>query len=391
MRLKRKRQGIEWRGIVHEEAMRKRKVEHKIRSEKKTKKRSVPFFDSLVSNGIEFLGESITDLKNRPKYSVINFCSGLEIILKARLLQEHWSLILKKPEDASVIHFETGNFISVTMEEAIKRLQNVVGQNFSIEESRCFQKLRDHRNKVVHFFHNAYSKKASDTLLQEIVAEQCKAWFHLHQKLTGSWSEHFGEHQKVIAHLDKAFHGHRVFLKAKFVALKPNVDKETSDGIEFKICKACGFHSARVNEVTEPLVDLECVVCGAGGSSLLMPCPKCGTNTEIYDLANAICDNEECNSEISLADVISKYGPSYDPRDGEDSPLSYCACCEYPEETVIPLDDKYLCLWCIQWYDLVENCAYCGTSLVGFDPDGSYINGCFLCETAAREHFDRMM
>jgi hypothetical protein len=315
----------------------------------------------------------------------------LEILLKARLLLEHWSLILKKPEDASPIQFESGNFISVTMDEATKRLQNVAGQTFSSEESRCFQKLRDHRNKVVHFFHDAYSRKASDTLLQEIVAEQCKAWFYLHQKLVGSWADQFDEYQKAIGRLDKTFHEHRAFLKAKFDALRPNIDREAARGIEFNSCRVCGCPSARVSEVAEPSYESECVVCGADHSFIRMPCPKCRKETEIDDLASAICDNEECNSEISLADVVKKYGSSHNPADGEESPLAYCAACEHPEESVIPLGDRYYCLWCNQWYDKVENCEYCITSLVGFDPDGSYLYGCFLCETAAREHFDRMM
>lgn len=44
------------------------------------------FFNLIATNAIEFFNASIKDFKTRPKYSVINFCSGLELILKARLL-----------------------------------------------------------------------------------------------------------------------------------------------------------------------------------------------------------------------------------------------------------------------------------------------------------------
>ena len=35
---------------------------------------STSLFDSLVQNAIDFLRQSASDLKQRPKYSVIHFC-----------------------------------------------------------------------------------------------------------------------------------------------------------------------------------------------------------------------------------------------------------------------------------------------------------------------------
>jgi hypothetical protein len=55
----------------------------------------------------------------------------------------------------------------------------------SQDEARCFERLRDHRNKVVHFCHDAYSKTPDAKLLEEVVAEQCMAWCYLYRRLTG--------------------------------------------------------------------------------------------------------------------------------------------------------------------------------------------------------------
>jgi hypothetical protein len=129
------------------------------------------FFNLIATNAIEFFIASIKDFKSRPKYSVINFCSGLELILKARLLKEHWSLIMKRPEEAALSHFQNGDFISVSVDEALKRLANIGGDTFSQDETRCFKRLRDHRNKVVHFCHDAYSRKPDAKLLEEVAAE----------------------------------------------------------------------------------------------------------------------------------------------------------------------------------------------------------------------------
>jgi hypothetical protein len=135
------------------------------------------FFDSLVSNGIDFLSRSVTDLKKRPKYSVINFCVGLEIFLKARLIKEHWALVVTKPEIAIIEQFRAGDFHSVSMEDAIRRLKNVAGERIGKGEEISFEQVRKHRNRLVHFFHPAYAHKSNEKLIQQIVTEQCKAGF----------------------------------------------------------------------------------------------------------------------------------------------------------------------------------------------------------------------
>ena len=52
------------------------------------------FFDSLVRNAMDFLKKSVDELEESPKYSVIYFSTAVELFLKARLLREHWSLII---------------------------------------------------------------------------------------------------------------------------------------------------------------------------------------------------------------------------------------------------------------------------------------------------------
>lgn len=49
-------------------------------------------FESVVSNAIDFMTKSISELKEHPKSSVIDFYSSIELFFKARLLKEHWAL-----------------------------------------------------------------------------------------------------------------------------------------------------------------------------------------------------------------------------------------------------------------------------------------------------------
>jgi hypothetical protein len=346
------------------------------------------FFNLIATNAIEFFIASIKDFKSRPKYSVINFCSGLELILKARLIKEHWSLIVKRPEEAALSQFQNGDFMSVSVDEALKRLANIGGDTFSQDETRCFKRLRDHRNKVVHFCHDAYSRKPDAKLLEEVAAEQCMAWCYLHRRLTGIWSEYFEEHSKAVERLNGKLHRHRAFLRVKFTTLRPDIKKEISAGAEYRICSACGFHSARVDEVYEPVRQIECRVCGTRKSFMRLACPQCRKFSDIDDLASGSCDDEDCGADISLGNVMKEYVPAYDPRDEEEQAY-YCAACENPEPSVTTLGDRYFCFWCKEWFDTTAQCGFCGYHLVGFDPNGSSLYGCFMCDTAAREHFDK--
>ena len=67
-------------------------------------------FDDVVRNAFDFLGRSIDELEKHPKYSVIHFYSAIELFVKARLLKEHWALIVMKPDQADKAKFLRGDF-----------------------------------------------------------------------------------------------------------------------------------------------------------------------------------------------------------------------------------------------------------------------------------------
>lgn len=336
------------------------------------------FFDSLVTNAIDFLESSVKEIQSRPKHSVINFFAGLEIFLKARLILEHWSLIIVKPDEAALEQFKNGKFQSVGLDGSIKRLRNIANEIISKEAEQSFNRVREHRNKLVHFFHPAYAKKADETVLQGIVIEQCTAWFYLHNLLSGPWSSHFGKHRAKIEKLDYAMHKLREFLAAKFAAIKPQIDKDISEGVEYIACGSCGFTAARITEEEPPFFEFRCQICGTPNKFLRVPCPKCSSPVVISDMGQGSCDEDGCDGEISLGYLIDQYGPDEDPK--EEPEMAYCEFCQHPDESVVPLGDGYLCLWCIDRHSEIEKCEWCGTKIGSFDPDESYLYGCWMCD-----------
>jgi hypothetical protein len=159
------------------------------------------FFDSVVDNAIDFLRQALDELETKPKYSVIHFCASIELFLKARLMLEHWSLISEEPQKANVTKFQTGNFRSVGIDETIIRIQNIANIRIPREAQLSFSELREHRNKMVHFFHPDYVDDPTQQTIEGIVSEQTKAWFHLHRLLTRDWKEEFEDYQDEVEEL----------------------------------------------------------------------------------------------------------------------------------------------------------------------------------------------
>lgn len=138
-------------------------------------------FDSLTRNAFDFLKRGIAEFDKYPKYSVIHFCAAVEMLLKARLMKEHWSLIVSKPDQANLARFMAGDFTSVTLEEARARICDIAGEDIGDDAYASFRALANHRNKMVHFFHQGLD--SDDKAKAQIVAEHCRSWFHLHRLL----------------------------------------------------------------------------------------------------------------------------------------------------------------------------------------------------------------
>ncbi|HEX4556398.1 MAG TPA: hypothetical protein VH249_20580 [Xanthobacteraceae bacterium] len=74
----------------------------------------------LIENALDFLTRAIDEFEGAPKYSIIHFYAAIELFLKARLLDEHWSLIVSKEPDRA--KFESGDFVSVAFDTICIRL-----------------------------------------------------------------------------------------------------------------------------------------------------------------------------------------------------------------------------------------------------------------------------
>lgn len=345
----------------------------------KKKIKSQEMFDSLVRNAIDFLKESVVELEEKPKYSIINFCTAVELFLKAILMLEHWSLIYEDPKRANFDQFLQGNFKSIGMIDSIKRLKEVVGFDITEDEKKCFDKIREHRNQLIHFFNRAYIDKPDAKIVETVTVEECKGWFYLYQLLTKKWKDEFSEYLSEIDKLNQLMLEKRKYLQAKFDALSPDIEKYKMQGIKFSTCQACKYESGKEKVIAKPLISNNCLVCEMQSRKIRISCPDCENNIDIYELGEGKCDN--CEESVDMEYLVENYAkPVYLGSGMFEESRAYCSYCEYSEkQSVVCLENTWVCLSCLEIHQEIGSCDYCYELIAG-DLEDSFLSGCFMCD-----------
>ena len=336
-------------------------------------------FEGLAKSAFDFFEKAFAEVQVEPKYSAMHFYNGIELLFKARLLHEHWSLVVAKPEGSSLAKFKRGDFQSVTLEGAIQRLENIAEERVSKEEKACFASLGNHRNRIVHFLHDGYAGDVPDSsIVSGVVAEQFRAWVYVHRRLEKEWSEHFLAHSKLIGSLNETIKKNRQFLSAKFELVRPEIHGHRVKGSEVVACDSCGFDSVLVEPWEPPVRNGGCIVCGRASRTIAMECPECD-DTVFFEEGDGTCS--KCDTNFDLSDLVERFAPDYDPREGQSSDSGYCPDCELTKYyTVVPWSDGYVCLNCTSTFDRISHCGWCSEQVAGELDESSYLTGCLMCE-----------
>ncbi|RST19590.1 hypothetical protein E2C00_00620 [Streptomyces sp. WAC05374] len=148
-----------------------------------------------VANGVDYLVSVVDHLAadappvvpRNLKFAVIHLHAATEVLLKARLLSEHWSLVFKDPLQATADRYHAGDFESCGIDETIERLANLASVSISDNDHHTLRSLAKDRNALQHYglTHNAYAIEAragqvldflvrflDETLLPELSPEE---------------------------------------------------------------------------------------------------------------------------------------------------------------------------------------------------------------------------
>ena len=232
----------------------------------------------LVENAMDFVTRSIDEFDHAPKYSVIHFYSAVELFLKARLLAEHWSLVVSAGKIPDWEKFVEGDFISVNLEQAADKLEKTVRSPLGKTELQVFKKLASHRNKTVHFFHGSFSTETSEQMQKDLAKERLTAWYFLHSTLTDQWSDVFSYWSGQLSNLNDRMCKLREYLQVVYDQLEPEIIKKKASGTIWEICPSCNFRALGCPPMLGGPKWTECSVCGFAAQYLTINCPDCNSD-----------------------------------------------------------------------------------------------------------------
>lgn len=340
-------------------------------------------FQYLVENAFDFLEQSIVDLQNKPKYSVIHFHAAIELFLKARLMAEHWSLVVSSKREADWDLFQKGDFLSVSLDESVKKLDKIVQSSLSDDAFKAFKNITRHRNQMVHFYHEPETIKIKGQTVQKIVKEQFTAWYYLHDLLLKQWKDIFIEWEDRILKIGRELKKHHVFLQVKYDEVKPHIQKLIADGNKCYKCPSCNFDSDIHADIKDHIYDSECLVCDLSQSCIVIDCKQCSNGTVIYQgKPNAICN--QCEHLFDGTDLKEKFidenAIHLAIKEGECSyfPIHCGVCSGY--ETVIEIsENELLCTECFDMPDSYGVCEWCNEESTHLSEE-TYAMGCEFCD-----------
>ncbi|MFG2789117.1 hypothetical protein [Streptomyces sp. NPDC048419] len=110
-----------------------------------------------VPNGVDYLVSVVHHLTAAEvgprdiKYAVLHLQAATEVLLKARLVREHWSLVFDDPGKATERRFRSGDFKSCTTTEAVTRLRNIADVSITDQADSALKDLARDRNALQHF------------------------------------------------------------------------------------------------------------------------------------------------------------------------------------------------------------------------------------------------
>lgn len=123
-----------------------------------------------VRNGIDYLASVVEHLEEKAvavaprdlKYAVLHLQAAAEVLLKARLLREHWNLVFKDPGKATRKSFESGDFESCGTDATVDRLRDIAGIVIERKDAEALKDLARDRNALQHYglTHNAHAVEA---------------------------------------------------------------------------------------------------------------------------------------------------------------------------------------------------------------------------------------
>lgn len=348
-------------------------------------------FDALVRNALGFVNTSIDHFKKKPKNAIVDLYTAVELFLKARLMREHWTLVLSKPETGDLQSLAVGDFLSVNLDDALRRIHAIIGEKIDKAASDNFKALGEHRNQIVHFAHSGMDTLSA--MQAGVIVEAWASWHYLHALLTGPWEAVFQPYAAELQVLNQRMMRQAEFIKARFDILKPQIEILEKKGKTFAMCGHCKMAAAIVGETHKWGTDYACMVCGVDDTIVVpcdaeLPCPECSTPFKFFQPGGDVCPG--CGYEFNTAPLIDlcseRFSEGDDWCEGDEPHIASCHNCQHPQSSVFFIDGMWSCVSCFDRGWGAVHCERCGEYVTG-DMERIQYFACHKCEDQVRQEF----
>ena len=333
----------------------------------------------ILESAMDFIHKSIGELRQDLKYSIVHFHAGLELLLKARLIKEHWSLVFDKKENITKVKFDSGDFRSILFSDSIKRINGVFGAHgrpeISQKAEEAFMAVASLRNKILHFYYDFKSEAHQ----REAATVQLRALHYIQLWLKETEDNFFGEYAKKInVEISKL----KEYLRVAYEEQKDKIKSLCEEGFHIAKCQACSYESMKHSKQMKEIHHAVCLVCDNVENCILIEC-ECGATVPFYSGGEAECG--KCGKEFSVDAVVDALGEQYTGSDGicDFSDGIHCFECE-SDRIFLTENDDYVCPFCLEKIDErnIHPCDYCNGGYVGEYKEFTWAFGCGICEGA---------
>ena len=310
---------------------------------------------TVLENGLDFILMAVNDLsiineastgneakKRLIKYTLLHLSSGIELVLKHRLLQEHWTYVFADMNKAKKEALQTGDFKSADSETILDRLINLCDIALTQEELKDLRNLRNRRNKAEHFnlnenilsIESIIHKSISILIklvvehydLEEFTDEESHLFSQIKSLLRQS-QQHYDD-AKVIANKELEQTG-----MEDYVTTCPECEEEFLIRDDGARCIFCGYEATGEEAARDYIFNIlgisEYETVKDGGEFPQYECPECGNESLIFNMetGKAICFSCDYDDDVSNFSFCSDCGMPFVDTTNE---IGICAtCAEY--------------------------------------------------------------
>ena len=256
---------------------------------------------TLLENSKNYVYKSINEInygiENNDilefKYAIVHVFAGIELLMKKRLSNDHWSLLFHDVNKATITKFRTGNFKGPSIDDMINRLLYIVNIDERHLKRNELEQLKSIRNKIQHFGVDINSEFA-----KEMVAKGLKIFLNIYQNCFDEYDEDYV--RSIITEVSTFEH----FVNERLNELKNDLDKSSRPYHNlFKECPICHNECIIIDDMNNMFKYLFCqnnfdfddIALTRAECLCDEICPQCGNQSLIF-----ITRGNEVGSDICV-------------------------------------------------------------------------------------------